>query len=420
MKINNSYISNIIWLFIDKFFLLFGGLVVTVIVAKFLGPDLVGVISYGITLGGIALTISQWGGTHTIYNVATRKPESAISLIKSTEKKRLVLYIFVWVFISFWVVYTHGTNYQSLIIISMVLSSVFLSLDLYQYYNNANLRSKYNARSSMISKSISMLIRITMVYFEAEVWLFVLPYFIEAFLIYQLRKMSIEEKIFVKNSRYSDFYLKSGVSLVSSSILIYIYSKINEIILAEYLSFEDVGFYTIAFVLSSAWTFIPLSIGISLMTKPLKNKNNDSIDYAFPLLSMIVVSVPILFFVWLYSDFILDITFGQEYTKSSELLFILCCSTLLTSLGYVNNRLITSFKGGGRYLLWKSIVSVFVSIIMSLFFINKYGLIGASYSFLLIEFLNLTIFNYFFSKGSILRIHSKIFISTKQIRFYVE
>lgn len=424
MDVNNKYLNNIIWLIFDKFFILFGSLFVTIIVSKHLGPDGVGLISYSIALGGLALTISQWGGSYIIYNIGISKYKLAINLIISTENIRAYIYICVWLILCLWVFISNGLQITSLLISLFMLSSIFLGLDLYQYYYNARLESKYNARTSMLAKLISMIFRWGLVYINSNIWFFIIPFFLESYIIYFLRKRRLynDYKKFRKIKKsYSKLYLSMGKSIVLSSVLVFFYSKINEIMIVKILSYQDLGYYSIALTLSSAWTFIPLSVGISLMTKPLSLKYNleNKLLYAFPFLVMIIISLPILCIVFFSSNAIVDLTFGSTYIESSTLLFILSVSTLFSSLGFISNRLLTSIEGGGKYLFKKSIVSSVFSIVLSYVLISYYGLIGAAYSFLIIELLNLTLFNYFFENKFILKVHISLLSSVFIFRNFI-
>lgn len=68
--VNNKYFKNSLWLIIDKLFLLLGGLIVTTMVARYLGPEQLGKLSYGITLSFLCAIISQWGASFS--NISKR------------------------------------------------------------------------------------------------------------------------------------------------------------------------------------------------------------------------------------------------------------------------------------------------------------------------------------------------------------
>ncbi|MGF1756286.1 hypothetical protein L4C33_22210, partial [Vibrio makurazakiensis] len=91
--IKNKLISNSLWLIVDKCFLLIGGLIVTAMVARYLGPEQLGKISFGVTLSVLCTIISQWGASYTIFNMSSKNEIKTLVTISATFLPRLLFYI---------------------------------------------------------------------------------------------------------------------------------------------------------------------------------------------------------------------------------------------------------------------------------------------------------------------------------------
>jgi O-antigen/teichoic acid export membrane protein len=419
----NAQIRNILWMFIDKAFLLVGGFVVSVMVARYLGPEQLGLISYGLALGTLLVAISQWGANYTIFNTAAKKPIRSGSYIVNSTKFRLYIYILSFFVINLWLYYFgqySDINYN--VVFLVILSQVFLALDIYQFHYNAILKSKINARSSIIAKTTSMILRLAFLYLDLGVIFFVIPFFIEGYIIYKLRSSAFIKEPHNKNQPvYLKSYLSNGLPLVVTGVCVAVYTKMYELMLGNIVSYNAVGIYSVGLAINSAWSFIPMSIGISLFSVPMKanNKNDMLTGFSFVTLIMLLSSLPVLIGICFFSSEIVHFTFGEEYSQSADILLILAISSLCSTLGFITNRMINVEKGGGVYILKKSLFSSIIMFFVSYFFVSKYGVYGAACAYLLSELINLTLFNYLFRNGLIFKVHINLFTSFFYYKKYI-
>lgn len=412
--------KNILWMLIDKAFLLVGGFIVTVMVARYLGPNSLGLISYGLALGAIVISISQWGANYTIFDTASRNVRRSVRFIQSSELLRGYIYILSYFTISFWVLFFSEYNTTEAIIILLVFASqIFLSLDIYQFHFNATLNSKINAKSSIYAKALSMGLRAAFVFLGVDVIWFILPFFVEGILMYLMRRhyfnltnVSIHKK---KSIKYKRKYFSVGIPLVATGICTTLYSKVYDVMLANMTSYVDVGLYGVGNVINTAWTFIPMAVGISCLSTPMKEieENKKLTGYSFVTLVIIMVSLPIMLFIYFFHNEIINITFGIKYERVKEILFMLSIGSFLSTLGFFFNRMINSFPDGSGYLLKKVFISAVVMVLLSYFLVRQYSLNGAVYGYVISEFLNLTLLNYLFRNGIIFKIQIGILSSLK-------
>ncbi len=410
-------------MFVDKAFLLVGSFVVSVMVARYLGPEQLGLISYGVALGALVIAISQWGANYTIFNTAAKKPTRSAGYIINTEKIRIILYIACYIIINIWLYfYGNYSNTEFNLVSLVILSQIFLGLDIYQYHYNAQLKSKINAKSSIISKLVSMSLRLAFVYFEFGAILFVIPFFIEGYIIYRLRKQHIKQDCNRINSKYKKQYFHLGLPLVATGVCIAIYTKMYEVMLANLVSYKAVGIYSVAFVINAAWTFVPMSIGISLISKPMKEKNSTSMmeGYSFVTLAVVLSSVPMLVLTFFVPEKIIYYTFGKQYLESANILFLLALGSMLSTLVFITNRMINSINGGAKYIFKKVLMSSIIMSLVCYLLILNYNVQGAALGFCISELINLTLFNYFFKSFNVFRMHLKTPFSFLYFKQYLD
>lgn len=402
----NRYIINSMWLMLDKMLVLGGGLLVYILVSNYLGPDELGKLAFGVALSALPVTVSQWGSNFTIFNVAIENKNRALAFIQTTELLRCAIYIFSSIVLMLVLCFT---KYKSDVYFlgCVIFAHVFLGLDVYQFYFNARLQSKINAKSNLMSKILEMLTRVTFVICSVSPKFFFIPYFIYNLSCYYNRKRKAEVVNIQRgrsSRKYALCFFQSGKYFFASSLLTLAYTKANDIILIMTTSYANLAVYNVAMTLSFAWTFIPLSIGTSYLSKAIESKGDS--DFIKLHRYMLISSVPFLIVIYLLSGFIIDLLFHANYSSAKEILFILSVSSFLSTLNVVNNRIIGAF-GGGSYLTKKIILCSISSLLISFSLIEKFGLMGAAYACLITELFNLTIGNYFFKPKFIFSYHFK-------------
>ncbi|WP_441002129.1 oligosaccharide flippase family protein [Pseudocolwellia agarivorans] len=405
------YFKNSLWMMLDKIFILGGGLFVYILVSNYLGPNEFGKIAFAVALSSLPVTVSQWGAHQVIYKVAVTNPLRSIRYILSTEVFRFFIYIVLCIpIVLFW--FTSERYIDDLFTLTAVLlSHIFVGMDIIQYHYNGILKSKINATSSMISKSISMLNRLAFVYCKVDAKWFFIPYFLNNLCSYILRRKQLPKAQFKNKEYFKKSFIKSGSPFLIVAVFTIFYTKISEIILGNLTNYSELAIFNVALTLGFAWTFVPTSIGFSFLTKVLLSDEETErvVGYSIILLLVFISSLPFLIIIYYFSPLILSILFSQEYSFASEILPLLSLSSLLSVLGVINNRIIGLYEGGGQYLYKKVFICSLLSIVCSYILITNLGIIGAVYSVIFLEFTSLTVGNYFFRNGFIFKLHLNMF-----------
>lgn len=99
--------------------------------------------------------------------------------------------------------------------------------------------------------------------------------------------------------------------------------------------------------------------------------------------------------------------YGGEYKGSITPCILLCFATLLSTLGMASSKIIIKFSGY-RFLLFKTIFIMVLSMVLSFFLTLRFGLIGAASAVIITEAFSLTVVNYMFMQGFILLVHIEI------------
>lgn len=176
--------------------------------------------------------------------------------------------------------------------------------------------------------------------------------------------------------------------------------------LVKLTSTKELGIYAVAVTLGTAWSFINISIITSVLSKVYREKDcyQSYVMVAKLNLIIIFISIAVISGLAILGQWVIATLYGIAYKEAYHLIIILALSTMCSGLGTIAARLMIK-EESYTYISKKMLFVALVALPISYFMIANYGLNGAAYSVLLIEFLSLTVFNYFYSNGLIFKIH---------------
>jgi len=394
----------------EKSIAIIGLFFVTSYVAKYVGPEIFGIIALATATFQIIQIIAQLGNDNIIFKRVSKKKESGIKLIKSTFLIRTIIYLLISI-PTLYYFHSYKNNITFIFSIAICIACYFSSIDIYSIYNNAILKSKLNTIANIIGLSIGLILQFIIAYNKLDPIYLTIP-----IIVITLIPLSIRFYLFPKigeikrknKSRYNKYIFLSGISIVFSTLSVAIYTRINQFMISYLEGEYNLGIYSVAITLSTAWIFILIAIINSTLPSIFGEKNESKAVSIAANLNIVVsvISIIVLAFVYFFGNYFIQLLFGDSYAMASELLVILCFSTIFASLGTISARFIVRHSGYS-FLSKKMFIMVLLSVPISYTMIKTFGLKGAAYSVLIIEILSLTIMNYFFKKGLIFNLHKE-------------
>ncbi|EIW1515205.1 oligosaccharide flippase family protein [Klebsiella pneumoniae] len=401
-------IINAMWMMSEKVITLFGLFFVTSFVAKYIGPSRFGQLALAIAIFQVVQVVAQLGCDNIIFKRVSQNATSGLKLIYSSFAIRAAIYIFIaFIVLAFFYKDTDFINFVFLL--SVCIACFFTSMDVFTIYNDATLNSKFNTIANVFGLIIGLVLRYIIAFFELPIHLLSLPiilttmvpFIIRLYFTPKIRNIKLKYK-----RRYNSYLFATGIPLVISTISMTIYSRVNQFSLSYFSGSYELGIYSVALTLGTAWVFIGNALSISFLSKIYSEKDEflakDKTSGLIASVFTVLLVFPV-FFV-LFGKRIIFILYGNDYLAAYNILVILCLSTIVTSLGFISNRYIVKLSGY-NYLSKKTILILLFSIPISIAMVYQWGLYGAAYSVMIIELLSLTIMNYFFREGVVLKMH---------------
>ena len=262
------------------------------------------------------------------------------------------------------------------------------------------LRSRYDTIMSNIINGVSnrfftsisvILLSLSLIEFKSLIKIQILIYAFGLFvLIYyanKIDKIYITSKLNDIKSQFKKILNFSSYSFLASFSNI-IVLNIDVLMVTSLLGLSQTGIYTTAFYIGMVIE-IPRraisQISIPFISENVKKNNFKKIEKNYKEISLHQILIGILFFILIISN--LDSIYNlipnsEEFIKGKDVVYIIGFSKLIIMIFSYNSELI-SFSKYYKFTVVTIIVLAIVSILLNLFLIPKYGMIGAAYASLI-------------------------------------
>ncbi|WP_243374505.1 flippase [Geotalea sp. SG265] len=376
------------WMVSDKLVKITTTLVVGVWIARYLGPDLFGELSYALAIAALFQAIANLGLDGIVVRDIARDFSIAPTILGTSLKLRIFFGVLSWLCAIVTVLFLRPNDTRALILIALVGSgTVFQAADTVDLW----FQSQSQSRRTVISKLAALLtantLKVGLIVLHAPLLAFAFAQFLElaiGALAISLAYLRYPSSGHWKSSR------KIGIKLLHESwplllagISVMIYMRMNQVMIRELSGEHQLGIFSAVLPFAEVWNFIPVTICTSFapLIASVRVENNTHYYNILQKLftGMALLACFIIIIVNLLSPFIVNNVLGKKYADSTLILNILIVAVLPTFLGVVQSLWIIN-EGRNRIALIKSVGGAIVSLLMNILLIPKYGAIGAAVS----------------------------------------
>ncbi|MBL6693310.1 MAG: flippase [SAR86 cluster bacterium] len=399
-------ISNFAWLSGDKLVKLILGLIVGIWVARYLEPINFGILTFWLTLLGFFEVFASFG----TQNVVIKK------LVEENNKDQILIgAIALRLILSFFAAIAFGITslfFNSMDIENIQLFLIFILFfrfsEIFKYFFESVVQSKYAAWSESIALTISGCIKIILILLSENLDLFIIVAVFEAsmiliLMVYFAKKNFPETKFLnFKKFRLKQTYhlMKESVPFFLASLTVLLYMKIDQIMVGVFLDPIELGYYAVAVKITEVWYFVPLALISSFFPMLIKSfLETDAFKKLISNLffSLFWISMLASVLTLLLSEKVIILLFGTPYLPSAGLLNLYIFSGVLVGLSTLSDRWY-QLNNLSDFIFYKSLCGALTNIVLNYFLIKLFGVWGAAISTVLTLFILVYIFDLFSKK----------------------
>ena len=381
-----KYLKNTVWLFGGRLINIFASLFVGVWVARYLGPENLGILSYAQSFVALFLAFSTLGLSRILARELVKYPEEKLELLGTSFILQTAGSIFLLILLLTTLYFTSNDKFLNKIIVILGSVTFVQSFYIIDIYFQSIVRSKSMVFVGVLSLIASSILKILLILLEAPLLHFVYVIALEAFII------AIGQVYFYTNNNESikkwrfsltraKQLLTDSWPLILSTIIVSIYMKIDQVMLKEMIDSEAVGQYAAAARLSESWYFIPSVITGSLFPAIVNAKQINEDLYYDRLQNLYDLMVWLSFGIALpmtfLSDWIVQLLYGSEFFLTGTILSIHIWAGVFVFLGVSRGGWIIN-ENLQRYSSFYLGIGMVSNVGLNYILIPQYGAIGAA------------------------------------------
>ena len=397
----------------EKLLSIFGLIFVTSFVARYIGPENFGKLTFATSIFAIVQTLAMFGSDNIIFQKTSKNKKTGERIIRATKHIRNVLYaIFATVVLAY--LYYSVDQLTFVFSVASCIAVYFALHDVYNIYFNATLQSYINTICNVTAILVSLIVRYCIAKFELPVAYLSLPIVLITLIPFVMRwfwfkHKAITPKTSHKIQHYRRYMLGVGKKMVLYSLSIAIFTKTSQLFLGL-SSQHDLGIYTVAMTLGSSFYFVLNALISSFLTQIYAQKDIEQSQNMVAKLSALVASIALMAggFFLIFGHYIIDWLYGSAYQQVNQILLLAVIVTLFSGMSTVAEKYLIKFNAYD-YLHKKTMALVLFNVILTYVAVHFYSLYGAIFAILATEILSLTVFNYFFKNGLIFNAHVRMF-----------
>lgn len=378
--------SNIGWLFADKFIRIFVTLVVSIWVARYLGPEQFGYLSYAQNFVVILAAISGMGLDAIVLRELSRRESESNAILGSAFFLKgvgaLLVFAGLVVVLGFgWI----NENSEALVLIISV-GLFFQGFGLIEVYFQSLVKSKYIVYFSLVAVLLSSLLKIIFVCVEVELFWFAVTFLLDGVLhaiaLLSCYRLVLGKSFLRWSSRLSEVFrlFKDSWSLMLAGLAFVVFFSLDFLIVEAFFGSYDVGIYAAAFRFCVIWHFVPGVIINSFKPSIIKLMGTPAYQSRIELVTglLLWLAIIIFFMAFLVADFLIAFTYGAEYVRSADLLRVMIFSNIFVFFFSCWNTWHV-IEGRSLYVMFSNLLAVIVKLVLAYFFLDYTGLHGLVY-----------------------------------------
>lgn len=404
-------LKNIGWLFFDRIFRMGMGLVVGAWVARYLGPSDFGTFNYLLATIGIFSPFAALGLESMVVKELVEHPQRTSSIMSTAITLRLLaglISLAICLGIFFFLKHDEiETFYVGGILALTLLAQALVSIELYY---QSQVASKVAVISQSIAYILVNIVKVILILTGAKLIAFAIITTVEMalgglFMIVAFKKITKQSLTIMIDKILAKKLLTRSWPLIFSGFMIMIYMRIDQIMLGEMVNDYEVGTYSAALKLSEIWYIIPTIICNSFFPSIIEAKKLGEemyfkkIQNLFDILFLISFGIAV--FVAMFSTYIIDILYGDQYKVAAIILAIHIWTSIFVFLGVgssnffiIENLQIKTFT--------RTALGAVVNIGLNIILIPKFMAVGAAIATLISQFLSSFVFDLLSRKTYIL------------------
>jgi len=376
----------------DKIARMIVNLIVSIMVARYLGPDQLGYWNYLISFALFFTILPGIGMDSIVPREVVKHPEKETEIVSVVFVLKLIGGIAGFILSLGIFHFYKNCSIEELIPLSFVSSlMIFQSMEVFDFYFKSKLEARYTIYARNSAFLIVTCFKLYLIWSMADLIWFIptnaAEILIGGLFIYGFyRKKNQRINLKKLDWKLGKSLLKDGLPLALSGFLILIYMRIDQIMVTDMIDETANGIYSTGVKMIEVVYFIPMALGESFFPGIVFAKKQNNAIYQKNLLSfysiMTLAGIGFTIATAIVAIPMMDVLYGAEYYGSGHVVLIYGLTLYATFINIAVGKYLTT-ENLLKIIFYRSIIGVAVNLILNWIMIPEFGYIGAAYASLI-------------------------------------
>jgi len=378
---------NVAWSLLGKIVALLGGLLVGIVVARFLGPEKYGMMNYVISFVTIFQIISTFGLDNIEVREEAKEGADVNVIIGTSFVIRIIFAVITMAATIITSLIFESDIYTTIYVAVYSFSIIFRTFDVIRNRFTSLVQNEYVVKAEISRTLIGICVKLFFLWISAELIWFIFASAFDYFLLsggyivsYKRKLGKIRQWKFDK--KYALFLIKEAFPLLLTSAAVFIYQRIDQVMIGNMVDNEAVGYFATASRFVEILMFVPQIITHTVAPVLVKVRQDSPSQYTmkaqlfmnFTVWSMVVLALMLS----VSSYWIISLTFGEKYMNAVPILAILAFKAPAFALSTTAGNMLV-IEGLQKYAIIRDLFGCIVCISLNYLMLPQYGTIAASY-----------------------------------------
>lgn len=379
-------VENLFWSVVGKVVTLAGGLLVGILIGRYLGPEKYGLMNYVFSCVFLFQVFAIFGLDAIEVREEARAVEPIDKIIGTAFGIKVVSgFVFMGGVIAL-SLYMDSDLSTTLLIAIYSVTIVLNSFSVIRNYFTSIVQNKYIVRAEIERTVIGVVVKAVLLLCGAGLTWFVAAYAFDGLLLAGGYLKSYHQKAgswrkWTFDSTYARYLLKESFPLMLTSAAVIVYQRIDQVMIGQMIDNESLGYFSVASRFVEVLVFVPIMLSQTITPLLVKAREHSLAEYEQKAqrfmnmsvwLSLIAAAVVSLVSFWL-----VRFTFGSAYLPAVAILQVMSFKAAAVALSNTAGSMLVT-EGLQRWAILRDGLGCATCVVLNYLLLPRYGVMAAA------------------------------------------
>lgn len=383
--------KNVYWAVLGKVVNIVSGLLVGILVARYLGPEQFGLMNYVISYVTLFSILATFGLDSIEVRELSRSRIQKEVVLGSAFAIRLIFAVATMFLIAITLWWFEPDVHTSAMVLVYSLSLIFSAVNIIRNYFTSIILNEYVVKTEIVRTVFGAAIKMVLLLGHCSlIWFIIASVFdfvlVGSGYIYSYHRKGGSLRAWRMDLSVARLLIRESFPLVLSGAALIIYQRINAVMIRNMMDNASVGQFSVAAKIAEMSIFIPTVIAQTVTPLLVQAHQHDIALYRAKQQQfmdlMVWSAISMALVMSLFAAPAIRLLYGAEYLAAIPVLQIMAWKSVFVALAAASGQLII-IEHLQRYAVMRNIVGCFVSVALNFLLIPLWGVVGSAVAIVL-------------------------------------